>query len=237
MSKTSSASPVSSASGQATGSVSAGAVEPASQAPAGRRPNARERLLDAALKLIRETGYAATTVDALCAEAGATKGAFFHHFVSKDDLAVAAAAHWAETTGMLFETAPYHAPDDVLDRIFAYLDFRDALLAGTVPEFTCFAGTMIQEVHESAPAIRDAAYACVTGHASTLEADFAEALALYGAPDAPSAQSLALYTQAVLQGGFILAKGAGHAGPARETLAHLRRYLEQLFDRKETGHA
>jgi TetR/AcrR family transcriptional repressor of nem operon len=222
MSKSASPSPLSSASGQAPGCPSV---------PASRRPNARERLLDAALKLIRETGYAATTVDALCAEAGATKGAFFHHFASKDDLAVAAAAHWAETTGALFEAAPYHAPDDVLDRIFAYLDFRDALLAGTVPEFTCFAGTMIQEVHESAPAIRDAAYACVTGHASTLEADFAEALALYGAPDAPSAQSLALHTQAVLQGGFILAKGAGHAGPARETLAHLRRYLEQVFNR------
>ncbi|WP_270373713.1 TetR/AcrR family transcriptional regulator [Marinicauda sp. Alg238-R41] len=222
MSKSASPSPLSSASGQAPGCPSV---------PASRRPNARERLLDAALKLIRETGYAATTVDALCAEAGATKGAFFHHFASKDDLAVAAAAHWGETTGALFETAPYHDPDDALDRIFAYLDFRDALLAGTVPEFTCFAGTMIQEVHESAPAIRDAAYACVTGHASTLEADFAEALALYGAPDAPSAQSLALHTQAVLQGGFILAKGAGHAGPARETLAHLRRYLEQVFNR------
>jgi TetR/AcrR family transcriptional regulator, transcriptional repressor for nem operon len=40
--------------------------------------------------------------------AGVTKGAFFHHFESKEALGVAAAAYWAETTSALFATAPYH---------------------------------------------------------------------------------------------------------------------------------
>ena len=54
-------------------------------------PSAKEKLLDASLSLIRERGFAATTVDELCTRAGVTKGAFFHHFASKEDLAVAAA--------------------------------------------------------------------------------------------------------------------------------------------------
>ncbi len=75
-----------------------------------KKAPARAKILEAALAVIRAKGYAATTVDDLCAAAGVTKGAFFHHFKSKDDLAVAAADHWSDMTGGLFAAAPYHAP-------------------------------------------------------------------------------------------------------------------------------
>src|SRR3546814_2401141 len=74
--------------------------------------NARIRLLDVALRVIREKGYHATTVDELCAAAGVTKGAFFHHFKSKEDVAVQAARHWSEVTGALFASAPYHRSEE-----------------------------------------------------------------------------------------------------------------------------
>ena len=63
------------------------------------RVNAKQKLLDAAFALIRERGFSATTVDALCERAGVTKGAFFHHFKSKDELGVAAAEHSSAVTG------------------------------------------------------------------------------------------------------------------------------------------
>ena len=44
--------------------------------------NAREAILDAATRVMRQKGYGATSVDDLCREAGVTKGAFFHHFGS-----------------------------------------------------------------------------------------------------------------------------------------------------------
>jgi hypothetical protein len=53
------------------------------------KTGARHKLLDAAVLRIRRNGYAATTVDQLCADAGVTKGAFFLHFKSKDALAIA----------------------------------------------------------------------------------------------------------------------------------------------------
>ena len=46
----------------------------------------REKILDASLGLILDHGFGATTVDAVVARAGITKGAFFHHFASKSDL-------------------------------------------------------------------------------------------------------------------------------------------------------
>ena len=133
--------------------------------------DARTRLLDAALKLVRERGYSATTVDELCRVAGVTKGAFFHHFKSKDDLGAAAARHWSAMTGALFARAPYHAPEDPLDRLLAYLDFRKTLLAGEAPDYTCFAGTTLQETFATHPDIREACFDSISGHAGTLVAD------------------------------------------------------------------
>jgi TetR/AcrR family transcriptional repressor of nem operon len=193
------------------------------------RPGAREKLLDASFVLIRKKGYSATSVDELCAEAGVTKGAFFHHFHSKEALAVAAASRWSEVSRALFQTAPYHKHRDPLDRVLGYLDFRKALLKGEVAEFSCLAGTMVQEVYGTHAEIREACDASISDHVATLGADIAEAMKLYGVRQKWSAQSLALHTQAVLQGAFILAKAKGGPEVAAASIDHLRRYIELLF--------
>ena len=87
------------------------------------KTGARPKLLAAALSVIRTKGYSATSVDELCAAAGVTKGAFFHHFKSKDELG-AATDHWSETTRALFADAPYHNHAAPLDRVLGYLEFR-----------------------------------------------------------------------------------------------------------------
>jgi TetR/AcrR family transcriptional repressor of nem operon len=191
----------------------------------------RTRLLDAALHLIRAQGYSATSVDDICREAGLTKGAFFHHFKSKEDLALAAAAHFSEMAERLFAAAPFRGLDDPLDRLLGYVDFRSAILTGPIPDFTCLLGTMVQEAYDTHPPIRRACEAHIGTHLAEIAKDIAAAKALY-ASDAPwSVESLALYTQAVLQGAFVLAKAGGGSEVARDCVAHLRRYLEQLFNR------
>lgn len=196
-----------------------------------KKPPARNKILAAALSLIRTKGYSATTVDELCAAAGVTKGAFFHHFETKDALAVAAADYWSDVTGALFAAAPYHDESDPLDRVLGYLDFRKALLKGGVPDFTCLVGTMVQETYDSAPDIRDACGRSIESHAGKVEADIAEAIERYGIAPDWTAESLALHTQAVLQGAFILAKARGGPAIAASSIDHLRRYIELLFRR------
>jgi TetR/AcrR family transcriptional repressor of nem operon len=201
------------------------------------KPDARTKLLDAAIALVRAQGYAATTVDALCRKAGVTKGAFFHHFESKDALAVSAAHHWSETTSGLFASAPYHDHADPLDRVLAYVDFRRAMLQGAPAEFTCYAGTTVQESFATNDDIRGACKESIFGHAETLVADIAEAMRQHKIKGNWTAQSLALHTQAVLQGAFVLAKASGNAAIAVESADHLRRYIELLFNRKHAGSA
>ncbi len=189
------------------------------------------KLLDAAMRVIRTKGYTATTVDDICHAAGVSKGSFFHHFESKEALALAAVEHWNALTGALFAQAPYHRIADPRERVLAYIDFRAALLQGSPPEFTCLLGTMVQETFDTHPAIREACRNGIEQHARTLVEAFAQARSLY-APDADwSAESLALYTQAVIQGAFILAKAQSSAGIAAQCIAHLRRHVELLLNR------
>lgn len=193
------------------------------------KQDGRARLLTAALSVIRMKGYTATSVDELCAAAGVTKGAFFHHFKSKDDLAVAAVEHWTETTGAFFAAAPYNAHPDPLDRVLAYIDFRKSIIQGEVPEFTCLVGTIVQEAYATRPDVRDACAESIFGHASTLALDIAQAKAVRVIEGDWTAEDLAQHTQAVIQGAFILAKAKNSRTPALESLNHLRRYIELLF--------
>jgi TetR/AcrR family transcriptional repressor of nem operon len=200
---------------------------------AAARHESKARFLQAALQVIRLKGYEATRVEDVCDAAGLTKGSFFHHFDSKEELALAAADYWMEGTDDLFASAPYHAPADPLDRLLAYIDFRKALLTGELPDFTCLAGTMVQEIYDTHPAIREACNRSISSHAETLEPDIAEAMRKYGATGEWTARSLALHIQAVLQGSFILAKAKGGPAVAAECVDHLRRYIEMLFRQKE----
>ena len=88
-------------------------------------------VLDAALRVIRTRGYTATTLDDLCAAAGVSKGSFFHDFPGKEDMTLAAIAHWNHVTGEVFAHAAFRKKKDPRDRVLGYIDFRNELLPAT----------------------------------------------------------------------------------------------------------
>jgi TetR/AcrR family transcriptional regulator, transcriptional repressor for nem operon len=186
--------------------------------------------------VVRTKGYSATRIEDVRAEAGVTKGSFFHHFKSKNDITLAAVEAWDANATELFATAPYHDITDPLDRLLTYIDYRKALLTGDLPEFTCFPGFIVQEAYRTHPELSAAAGKGINDGAKALEADICVAMEEYGCTGDWTAESLARHMTAVIQGGFVLAKATGSASAAADSLSHLRRYLELLFSgRSATG--
>jgi TetR/AcrR family transcriptional regulator, transcriptional repressor for nem operon len=196
--------------------------------------DSKTKLLDAAMHVIRAKGYAGTTVDDICREAGVTKGSFFHHFRSKDELAVAAAGHFSDMAEGFFASAPFHRADDPLERLLGYVDFRASILQGEIPEYTCLLGTLVQETYATHPDIRAACEAAVATHIAGLTPDIEAAKKRYAPHASWSAESIGYFIQSVLQGAFILAKAKQSPEVARESLAHLRRSLEALFTQPQS---
>ena len=162
-----------------------------------------------------------------------TKGAFFHHFPSKEALGVALIDDWTAMTGAMFAAHPYNASPDPLDRVFAYLDLRRELLGQPIPDFACVAGTTVQEAFETSPPIREAAGRSIASGVEHVRSHLAEALAGSSVPGV-TADGLARLVQVAVQGGIILAKAANDPAPAREAFDHLERYLRLLFNRPAT---
>jgi TetR/AcrR family transcriptional regulator, transcriptional repressor for nem operon len=191
--------------------------------------DSKTKLLDAALQVIRAKGYAATTIEHVCRQAGVTKGSFFHHFKSKDDLALSATVHWEMMTEKFFADAPYHKPSDPLDRLVGYVKFRGAILVGDLPDYTCLLGTLVQETYATHPHIRAACDRGMSRHIAELNRDVEAAKKLYAPRARWSAESVGYFIQSVLQGSFVFAKAKQSPEVVWDNLEHLRRYLEMLF--------
>jgi TetR/AcrR family transcriptional repressor of nem operon len=124
------------------------------------RPDARERLLEAADRLMWERGYEAVGVAELCAEAGAPRGSFYYWWPSKQALALAMVERsWDRTRRVLFEpvfgrAAPFGEQlDDYVDRLVAHLE-RTERATGCVAG--CRFGNLAAELATRDPEVRRA---------------------------------------------------------------------------------
>jgi TetR/AcrR family transcriptional repressor of nem operon len=193
-------------------------------------PETKRKLVDAGVKLMRARGYNATTVDDICADAGVTKGGFFHYFKSKDDIAHTALAHFHEARMKSYEDAPFRKLADPLDRVFGRLDFVKSSIGGEHHVTKgCLIGMFAQELAVTNPEIGDVCQNYFGRMVRDFSRDLAEAKAAH-APDAKfDPKGLAQLYLAIVQGSLMLAKIAGGNEVLRDNIEQFRNHLRFLF--------
>jgi TetR/AcrR family transcriptional regulator, transcriptional repressor for nem operon len=187
----------------------------------------RERILDAAEHLVIENGYAATSVDQVLAAASTSKGAFFHHFGSKLDLARALTERYvAGDIGQLH--AALVATADIADpaeRVLAFVrhfeDRADELMS---VQSSCLYVAVLTERQ-----LADAGTADLVTHAiETWRTEIAALLTAAGL-EADEAGALADHVFVTFEGAFLLCRSTGKPEHMRVQLGTLRALLAALL--------
>jgi TetR/AcrR family transcriptional regulator, transcriptional repressor for nem operon len=193
----------------------------------------RERILESAERLIIEQGFAATTVDAVLAGTGATKGAFFHHFASKAELARALVDRYAKADIAELEefmTLAEAESDDPAEQVVAFVRlFEEAAdeLASAQPG--CLYVSYVYEKQLFEDGTNDLIVAAVVAWRRRLREKLEQAATVHEPRIAVDFESLADQVFTIFEGGFILARTMRDPSHLRSQLSHLRHYLELLF--------
>ncbi len=188
---------------------------------------AHDKLLAAGIERFRRDGYGATTVDEICTAADVTKGAFFHHFASKQALAQACLARWSQMGESLAATAPFQTVADPVQRLLGYMDFYIGVFADPKLFKSCLAGVAAQEVSQSHPALRQAANDCLMRGQRQFEELLKEACRRRRRR--LDTESLAALWMAALQGSLVLSKASQDEAVVSQTLTHVRQYIRSLL--------
>ena len=195
----------------------------------------KRKLLDAAVKLMLCKGFKATTVDAICEEAGVTKGSFFHYFDSKEDITKAAAKHFQEFQQRLFDGADFRSLADPLERVHGRLDLLVEVARNPELPKSCLIGNLAQEVSGTHEQIRCLCESAFASGATDFERDVAAAK-LKHAPGADfDPASVARLYIALIQGSMIIVKASKNPAILEDNVGHLRCYIEALFGKRRSG--
>lgn len=189
----------------------------------------RQKLIQSATELIRRKGYVATTIDDICEHSGVTKGAFFHHFKTKEELAEACLAAWDQMAAAMEEGAPFQKAANPRRRVLGYMEFFIGVFDNPKILKSCLAGTTAQEVSDTNPTLRDAANACFLNAETRLQALLDDACKTLRKP--VDTASLATLWVGTMQGSLILFKASQDPSVIRRNLEHVKRYIAGFLPR------
>jgi TetR/AcrR family transcriptional regulator, transcriptional repressor for nem operon len=195
--------------------------------------NTRDRITHAAEELIMAKGFAGTSIDDILKSAGLTKGAFFHHFKGKGDLARVLVENHARRDIEMFEGFVVSAEkeiDDPLEQIFLVLEAFEKMVSGLGEQPPgCIYAVYTYESMQFEPAIRDFVADTLRRWTSIYTRKFHEVLDRYPPALPVTARELAEMVIAVIEGGFVLARAYGDGRLTARQTEQVRNYLGLLF--------
>ncbi len=204
-----------------------------------RGEDTRERILAAAEPLILRQGFTGTSIDDILKATRLTKGAFFHHFNGKGELAKALVERYARNDYELFERFAAEADktsDDPLEQTLHFLKlFEDFIEGLPEPIAGCVFAVYTYESLQFEPSIHAFIAQSFRRWSSLYEKRFEAVLARYRPARPATARELADTIMAIVEGGFILSRSYNDPIIVARLSRQFRQYLELLFRESASG--
>jgi TetR/AcrR family transcriptional repressor of nem operon len=204
------------------------------------KPNetTRERLLSSAEKLVMANGFAGTTIDDILKDAGLTKGAFFHYFKGKSDMA-RALIEWHALRDLGFFDAwmaeAEAASDDPLAQMLTFLKiFEDHATGFDDPAPGCIYAAYTYESMQFEPSVREFVADTLRQWTSIYVRKFQEVLDSYKPAIPITARQLGEMIVAILEGGLVLQRAYEDKHMTARQSEQFRNYLKLLFGEPKT---
>jgi TetR/AcrR family transcriptional repressor of nem operon len=187
----------------------------------------RSRLVDAAMRLFWEKGFASTSVADVLKAAGANSGSLYHFFPGKQDLLLAVLDRYRDGIHEQLLAPAWQGIDDPIEKVFALLArYRQGIVA-TECTYGCPIGSLALEIHEPDPPVRAALAANFDAWTGAVEACLREAGARL--PRALDRRGLAHFVLTVMEGGVMQARTHRDVAYFDTSVLQLRRYFDCLL--------
>ena len=200
---------------------------------ASKGENTRKRILDTAQAMILDHGYAGISVDQLISSLGLTKGAFFHHFKSKRELARTLIQRYSDEGVQLFRDNLARArklSDDPLQQLLIFIGLYEEIFAGlTEPYPGCLLASYVMEMQQFDAEMRDIINVEFYLSRTELTKLIEQIIENYPPRAEVDPVSLADGFMSVFEGAFILEKSMEEAAITAQQLRHYKTYVELLF--------
>lgn len=190
----------------------------------------RERILEAADRLFHRHGYHATGLDRIVAEAGVTKGNFYYHFKSKDELAAASLERHFErmAQAITVRTAELGSPLETLENI---LDFFVEVIATQKREgnvIGCYFGNFGLELGSGHAAVRHRLQGIFNSFRGRFAFLIQRAIKAGELPPGGDAEQIAAIVVSLLEGAILIDKSTQEPREIQRAVDFLKRYLRNL---------
>jgi TetR/AcrR family transcriptional repressor of nem operon len=191
-----------------------------------KQSQTRQRLIDSALYLFWERGFAGASMSDLLGRADVNSGSFYHFFDSKEDLLKAVLELYLEALGPQIIEPAYALTPDPIKRIFAILAGYRERIVKTNCQYGCPLGRLALEIDpENRPA-----HALIArnfeGWIGAIRNCLEEAKGRIA--KGTDLDALATYVLAVMEGGVMLSRSYGDVKPFDLAVKQLRKHFDLL---------
>ncbi len=199
-----------------------------------QQQNTKERILDSAQKLVLEKGFSATSLEDIIKATGVTKGAFFHHFGSKGDLAHQLVERFAANDFVLFDEWDRRAEalsDDPYQALILFIKFFEEWINNQSEPFSgCLFAVYVYESSLFDSDVNDFVKQSLGHWQDYYRKKFEAVFAVRKPKLEVTPDELAETIVAILEGAFILARAYEQPELINRQSRLFRGYLELLFE-------